>query len=183
MGAASGFYESLPISDVMVKTNDASLIGKSSSTDFTLLNGAALHAGQLIWIYLVPQGPGFKAGDCVSSRIQFQADSYGAMVEGAIGPGCNGDVYFLNAMAQQRMTVFVFKGNLNYPLNATVTAPDGTNIQMSRNEVIFDGILATTGDYTINLIQDNSEPEPLFPDKHQGEPNYLSDYTLLVVIR
>jgi hypothetical protein len=183
VGAASGYYISLPMSDWSVKINGPCIVeGLSCSVDFTLLNGLKLHAGQLIWTYVLVPDPGIKGWNCDTQRIQFQAGSYSVMVNGGLGgTGCNEAVFLLRAMSQQRMTVLVLYQNR--PVIGTVTAPDGTNIQMPRNEVLFDGILSGTGDYSVHLRQDSSQPEPIFLDKYQSQQAQLSHYVLLIVIR
>jgi hypothetical protein len=179
VGAASGTYISLPMGDWSVKTNDADIVGIA---DFTLLNGTKLHAQQLIWSYALVPDPGITSRNCDARRIQFAAGSYSALVNGGLGgTGCNGAVFLMRAMAQQRMTVFVFYQN--HPVIGIVTAPDRTAIQTPRDEVIFDGILPATGDYSVHLWQDSSEPEPIFQDKYQNEHQRYSYYLLLVVIR
>jgi hypothetical protein len=183
VGAASGTYTSLPMGDWSVKTNGACIMeGLSCSVDFTLLNGTRVSAGQLIWTYVLMPGLEVTNRKCDTQRIQFQAGSYLAMVQGGLNAtGCNEAVYLLRARARQRMTIIVLYQNR--PAIGIVTAPDGTNIQKPFNEVIFDGILPATGDYSIYLTQDSSRPEPIFQDKYQGQQSQLSHYILLVVIR
>jgi hypothetical protein len=131
----------------------------------------------MVWVYLadnINQG-------CNTQRIQFEAGGYSAMAGGMVDAKCPEGVFLLRAMAHQRMTVFLF--NQNAPVTGNVVAPDGTNLQRPDNEVLFDGILPATGDYSIHLRQDFSRPVPMFPYKYQNDQYQYGFYKLLVVIR
>jgi hypothetical protein len=180
VGAASGDYISLPIDDFSVKTNDARMIPSNSSTvDFLLLDKTKLHAGQLIWGYTKMS---VTSVNCDAQRIQFQPDSYLGMITWSLGPSCKDYVFLVKAMAQQRMTISVL--NRGLPVTGTVMAPDGTEIhRTSRNEMVFDGVLPVTGDYSIRLIQDSSGPAPIFQNKYESAQFQYSNFHLVVVIR
>ena len=170
------------MSEFSVKTNDASLDGGSDSVDFPLLNGGVLRGGQMIWVYIPPLNQNGVPPHCGTQRIQFESGSYAALLNGTLAKaGCTEVVFLVKAAAQQRMTISLF--DEEGPLIGTVAAPDGTNIQTPRFELLSDSILPVTGDYSIQLRADFSEPEPLFKDKYQSQAYQYRYYTLLVVIR
>jgi len=181
-GVAAGYFRSLPVGEFSVKTNAASLDGGSDSVDFPLLNGGVLRAGQMIWRYVSPFSGNGVPQPCGAQRIQFESGSYAVLLEGTLAKaGCTAVVFLVKAAAQQRMTIFLF--DEQGPIIGAVAAPDGTNIQTPRDETLADFILPATGDYSIQLRPDFSEPEPLVKDKYQSQAFQYRYYTLLVVIR
>jgi len=175
--AASGIYIPLPMSKFSVRLNDP---GIPQPYPLRLLNGTTLQAQQWLWGYI--DGAYLVTTDrtCDPQRIQFQPGSYLGMVSGYLGPSCKDAVFLVKATAQQRMTVIsvVHQG---LPITGKVVTFDGSEIQTLRNEMVYDGVLPVTGDYSIHLFQDSSEPVPIFQDKYGSEQT--SSYALVVVIR